>query len=224
MSLRIGIASTMRGAEKVIDSFIIYHRAVGFDHLFLFFDDPADPALDRARRHDAVTIIPTDDRLRQRWQASTLFAARFTDEIMGRQTLNLEIAIDMAAEQGLDWLLHIDQDELFFSARQSVQDHFADLTVRNIDCAMYPNHEAVPERIDVVDFFKEVTLFKKGARAQDGAMFTDRQQALLAAIPQLGAGFFHFYAGVKSAARVLSTAPGGASARRDRRSCRPPDR
>ncbi len=202
MSIRIGIASTMRGAEKVIDSFIIYHRAIGFEHFFLFFDEPDDPAIDRARRYDGVTIIPTDDDLRRQWQASTLFAARFTDEIMGRQTLNLEVAIGLAAGQGLDWLMHIDQDELFYSARQSVQDHFAELTARNVACAMYPNHEAVPEQMDVVDFFKEVTLFKKGATARAEPAFNDRQKALLAATPQLGDGFFHFYAGVKSAARV----------------------
>ena len=202
MSLRVGIASTLRGAEKVIDSFITYHRAVGFEHLFLFFDDPDDPALRRAQGNDDVTIIPTDDHLRQQWQMSSLFAADFVDEIMGRQTLNLEIAIGLAAERGLDWLLHIDQDELFYSARQSVQDHFDELAARNVDCAMYPNHEAVPEQIDVVNFFKEVTLFKKASTTRATPEFNDQQKALITTTLQPGSGFFHFYAGVKSAARV----------------------
>ena len=202
MNLRIGIVSTLRGAEKMIDSFILYHRAVGFDHLFLFFDDPDDPAIDRAQHHEAVTIIPHDAHLRRQWQASTLFAAGFIDEVMGRQTLNLELAIGLAAEHGLDWLLHIDQDELFYSARQSVHDHFADLTVRNVACAEYPNHEAVPEQIDLDDFFRHATLFKKAASARAVPDFDDRQKALLQAMPQLGLRFFHFYTGVKSAARV----------------------
>jgi len=165
MPQRLAIATTLRNAAPVLESFIRYHRAVGFDHLFLFFDDPEDRALAEAQRDDHVTAIPNDEHLQQRWKASTLFAAPFAQaEVMARQCLNLEVAIDLARQRHIDWLLHIDVDELFYSAHQSVQDHFAILTARQVPGIIYPNYEAVPEQVDVVDYFKEVTLFKKRLR------------------------------------------------------------
>ena len=36
-----------------LESFVRYHWAVGFDHIFLFYDDPDDPTLPVARRLEA---------------------------------------------------------------------------------------------------------------------------------------------------------------------------
>ena len=111
---KIAIVTTLRDAGLVLDSFIQYHLAIGFDHLFLFFDEPNDPSLDRARQYEAVTAIENDDSLRRQWEASRLFALdsglrRFVDkEVMGRQELNAGLAVQMAVEKKIDWLLHID--------------------------------------------------------------------------------------------------------------------
>ncbi len=46
-------------------------------------------------------------------------------EVMARQVLNAGVAVQMCLERGIDWLLHIDHDELFVSGHDSVQEHFA---------------------------------------------------------------------------------------------------
>ena len=204
MPQRLAIVTTLRNAAPVLDSFIRYHRAVGFDHLFLFFDDPDDPALHTAQCYAGVTAIPNDERLHRRWKSSTLYETRFAaSEVMARQGLNFEVALHLAQEQGIDWLLHIDHDELFFAPHQSVRAHFAALTVRNVQGISYANYEAVPEQIDLDDFFKEVTLFKWANQARDPRpVWTEQQQALLTTIPQIPPKYFHFYTNGKSAARV----------------------
>ena len=45
--VRVAIVSTMRFPEfgvHVVRSFVAYHLAKGFDHIFLFFDDAEDTA------------------------------------------------------------------------------------------------------------------------------------------------------------------------------------
>ena len=211
MSPRIAIASTLRNAGAVLDSFIRYHLAIGFDHLFLFFDDPEDSTIDMACAYDGVSVFPHDDHLRQRWTSSASTAAPFAQaEVMARQVLNLEVAIGLALDQHIDWLLHIDADELFYAPDQSVKEHFAALTARNVPGITYVNYEAVPEQVDIVDYFKEATLFKKVGAGEVMEGLNDRQRALAKTFPQIPLTFFHFYRNGKSAARVQAgLQPGG---------------
>ena len=77
---------------------------------------------------------------------------------MARQMLNADHAIDLALEQGADWLLHLDIDELFCCA-ESVASHFSGIS-QDVAQVSYLNHEAAPEGADMEDYFREVTLFK----------------------------------------------------------------
>jgi len=99
------IATTLKNAEHVLDSFIAYHLAIGFEHIFLFFDDPADPGLRRAAAYPRVTAIAHDAALRERWRALPQYGeqAPFVDrEVMARQVLNVELAMRLAREGGFD--------------------------------------------------------------------------------------------------------------------------
>ena len=98
-------------------------------------------------------------------------------EIMSRQCLNAEIAAKRALEfpshsgGPMDWLLHIDIDELFFVSSpassvatthfNAVAHHFAQVPP-DIQYVAYVNHEAVPEHAgDVHNYFTEISLFKR---------------------------------------------------------------
>ena len=114
---KVAIATTLRDAGAMLDSFVAYHLGIGFSHLFLFFDDPADPGLQRFASHPNVTAIAHDDHLRALWAGLPEYRAghEFADrEVMARQVFNAALAMDLARQKGCDWLLHIDADELFF--------------------------------------------------------------------------------------------------------------
>jgi hypothetical protein len=208
LKTRAAIVTTLRDADPVIDSFIIYHLLIGFDHIFLFFDDPRDPSIAKARKYRNVTVVSHDGVLRRMWKQTRLYAEdqqlrEFLDrEVMARQILNVEVAIGLAMENHLDWLLHIDVDELFYCPGQSVTEHFGSLSVSGIQQINYLNYEAIPERVGIEDYFKEVVLFKKNPQALSGGWFNEAQIDVIRSIEILPDTFFLFYGNGKSAARV----------------------
>lgn len=206
------LVTTLRNAGAVLDSFVAYHRAIGFARLFLYFDDPADPDLARARHMPGVTAIAHDGALRDAWRTLAGHAAHraFVDtEVMSRQLLNAEHAMRLARAEGFDWLLSIDSDELFYSPGQSAQIHFAEMSAAGAETVAYPNYEALPEREDIADFFRAVTLFKLPRAAVEQHLAAELRRAQ-DTMPPL-TPFFHFYSNGKSAVRLAAEglAPAG---------------
>ena len=206
-SMRAGLVTTLRGAAPVLDSFIRYHLALGFAHLYLFFDDSDDPGVALARRFgdDKVTITVRGAQLDAEWRQCVqfgYFAPHLESEVMSRQCLNVEVAVQWALAGGHDWLLHIDADELFYCPGQDAGAHFARLDAQHIERAVYPNLEALSETLDTGDSFREVTLFKANRNTLPEGRFNATQAALAARFPQFPPTFFLFYSNGKSAARV----------------------
>lgn len=202
------IVTTLRNAGASLESFIAYHLAIGFAHIFLFFDDADDPDRTRAAGHPQVTAIAHDAALRAAWQALPQYEAQapFLDrEVMARQVLNVAYAMELARARGFDWLLNIDADELFHTPGGRADAHFASLSEEPVDTVNYPNYEALPESDTVRDCFREVTLFKVPPELNRVAL-TPQGLALLKMVPQLNPDFFHYYSAGKSAVRLA--APG----------------
>jgi hypothetical protein len=180
--------------------------------LFLFFDDPADPDISRIAAHPAITAIPHDAALRRAWLTLPEyqnFGPFAGSEVMARQVLNAALAIALARERGFSWLLHIDADELFFSPGQSSSDqsaaeHFRWADAQQANAIKYWNYEAVPEKMEIDDAFREVDLFKIPPVLKPGPA-TRPGLELLAATPQLQPGRFHFYSNGKSAVRLAAS-------------------
>src|SRR5262249_30170823 len=148
MTSSAAIVTTLRDAAVTLRSFVAYHRAIGFRHFFLYFDDPADAMLDWARAQPDITAVAHDDALRRAWHELTLWGeagAHVNGEVQARQLLNAEHAMNVARTMGFDWLLHIDADELFYVPNGDAEAHFASLATARADLASYANFEAVPE-------------------------------------------------------------------------------
>lgn len=204
---RAAIVTTLRDAGPMLDSFIAWHLESGFERLYLFFDDSADPDLARLAGRRGITMIAHDAALREAWRALPEYARNrdFLDrEVMARQELNTALAIELARRDGLDWLLHIDVDELFFTPDITVQEHFAAADAGSWDTIRYLNFEAVPEKEDITDPFREVDLFRIAPALGPGP-HTPEGRRLLLETPQMPHElFFHFYSNGKSAMRLSS--------------------
>ena len=198
MTARICVVATVREPVTIIESFIRYHLAIGVERLFLFFDDPHDEAIGVARGYSQVTAIPSDAALRDRQRGLRIYpsVALFAHEVMARQILNVETAIELALQMELDWIIHIDGDELFFGAAPVSQ--FFDCVPHAIGQISFRNFEGVPETWDVSNYFHEVTLFKRhdhllpSNSLTDYRLFRSRENYLLG------------YGNGKSAARVVA--------------------
>lgn len=144
------VCTTLRGEVHALRSFIEYHLAIGFEHIYLFFDSKDDPGIPLAREYPRVTVTPVDDELLHRQFADTELphlVSLAKMEVMARQELNVEMAIRRARDGGFAWLLHIDIDELFWPANQNVREYFEGLSATNVGWCTFLNLEAVPERL-----------------------------------------------------------------------------
>ena len=130
---RVAIVTTLCNAQHILPSFVRYHLLKGFDHLFLFFDDPAERDLyERIAQVPKTTCFIMGPLLEENWKKAR---HRVDDhvydfieqEAMARQQLNVAVAIEASLILGIDWLLHIDVDEAFCSPGKRVEDHFRKL-------------------------------------------------------------------------------------------------
>jgi Glycosyl transferase family 2 len=193
---RVATVTMVKQPGPLLGSFIEYHLAIGFDHLFLFFDDPNDPSIAEAQQYCNVTVVKNDKELQRKWEEKEIYARighTIHSEMMVRQQLCVEVALDLARQKSFDWLLHIDIDELFYSPTCSVKEHFRRLENKGIDQSLYINYEAIPETADIRNPFKEVTLFKKNPAALSHGKVSIKQQKLINLCPHLMSGRFFFY-------------------------------
>jgi hypothetical protein len=205
--MRAAVVTTLRGARATIRSFVRHHLSLGFARIYLFFDDPADEtrAVADALADERIASIANDAALLGEWRRCAQFPyyeRHIASEVMARQCLNVEVAVQRALDDGIEWLLHIDADELFHAPGQDAPTHFARLSAAGIERAVYPNLEALPEREAIADCFREVTLFKTNAILLPGGRFDAAQQAKVASVPAFASQFFLFYSNGKAAAKV----------------------
>lgn len=173
-SSRVGIVSTVRGAGRALEMWCRHHFSVGFEHLVLVFDrleEAAEAATAEALRElfpPSQLAIWSSAQLRdERWQQ--IRAATGDDELLraadegdapqavaSRQALNASAALQAAATEEfggspLDWLVHLDHDELFYlhgngRGGVSAHEHFATLDTACIGLTRYVNHELLLPR------------------------------------------------------------------------------
>eukprot|EP00929_Paragymnodinium_shiwhaense_P064725 TRINITY_DN32462_c0_g1_i1.p1 TRINITY_DN32462_c0_g1~~TRINITY_DN32462_c0_g1_i1.p1 ORF type:complete len:874 (-),score=186.47 TRINITY_DN32462_c0_g1_i1:37-2658(-) len=185
----LAICTVLRNApESVIDSFIRYHWGIGFNHLFFFFDDEEDAGLPVAREFEemcrskqveacSVTIqIMTDQwwddaratsRYYQRKDVAEMYEAvcnnidSYGDE-ESRQVVAIDMALLEAHRLGVDWFAVLDINECMYVPQK--QDcsarRYLGSKPRSVDYVRLWNHEAIPEKTDCEDWFRESTLFQ----------------------------------------------------------------
>ncbi|XP_062200670.1 glycosyltransferase-like KOBITO 1 isoform X4 [Phragmites australis] len=78
----------------------------------------------------------------------------------------MEMAIVMARDVGMDWIIHLDTDELLYpggAAEYSVRRSLAEVP-RDADMVIFPNYESSVERHNIKDPFSEVRRLAKKRR------------------------------------------------------------
>lgn len=134
-----GLVTTVRAPEEQVLAFIAHHLSLGAAHLWLFFDDPADPAFPRIAGLPRVTATLCTDAY---WAAR---GGRH-DRHQNRQARNARTAQRACR---LDWLGHIDVDE-FLHAPRPVADILAEVPPGTPDLRMEPfeaMHDDLPDDI-----------------------------------------------------------------------------
>lgn len=102
-----GLVSTVKAPVEQVLAFAAHHLSLGAARLWLYFDDPADPALPYVAAHPRITAIPCDDEHWERLRGRP-------DRHQNRQVKNAQGTWKACR---LPWLGHIDVDEFLWPAQ-----------------------------------------------------------------------------------------------------------
>ena len=213
---RVAIGMLIRDPPlNSLHTFIRYHLALGFDHIYLYFDDISNEnndvaAMDIGKSYgDRVSVFHcTRVWFQQTQQLGSKCWYKYghfvETDLIARQVLAIEQALRQCSRDNMDWLLHIDIDELLHCQHTisfhdfSVGMYFAHLPI-HVDTVRFLNMEAAPESMELQmchqnDYFQDVTLFKSNPLTVDGT-------TLRAHWPK-GRNIFNAYQNGKSAVRI----------------------
>lgn len=188
--LRISIAMLIcEPPEASLISFVSYHLGLGFSRIYLFWDQcqysrirgeeaGIDPMATLASQMDGVTVVICDDSwFQERRSASAVWeqwGPHLETDVISRQVFGIEAALSQAKRDGMEWMLHIDVDEVFYHPSTLAEDappldarfYFASVP-EEVDEVTFLNLEAAPEVDTMHDYFKQVTLFKRPPSSVD---------------------------------------------------------
>jgi hypothetical protein len=102
---------------------------------------------------DALVLVRRGAALETRLERLELwdkFGGFYPFEVQARQLLHLALVANESLALGVDWALHIDNDELWLPpSGEDAVTHFADLSADAVTQAVYANVEMTPQREDV---------------------------------------------------------------------------
>lgn len=166
---RIGIVSMMKQPHQVL-TWINYHLKIGADKLYIFIDDPNDPAIniinDHINKNDyndkiMITIITeqwkkdnsceddNDKDKPQNWNV--------------RQDRCVDNALKYAQNDKIDIIIHIDSDELLYSQNKKKLNEIFN-QYKNYNTFGIINYEMVPDKDDYINCFLENKQFRTGGK------------------------------------------------------------
>ncbi|KAG5402352.1 hypothetical protein IGI04_016959 [Brassica rapa subsp. trilocularis] len=162
--------STSAGLEQTLP-WIFYHKVIGVSTFYLFVEGTAaSPNVSRVLETiPGVNVIYRTRELEEEqaksriWNETWLhkfFYKPCNYELFVKQNLNMEMAITMARDDGMDWILHLDTDELVHpsgASEYSLRSLFREVPA-DVDAVIF---ESSVERDDIKEPFTEVSMFKK---------------------------------------------------------------
>ncbi|KAL9267474.1 Glycosyltransferase-like KOBITO 1-like protein [Drosera capensis] len=172
--IKICITTSTSAGLKQILPWIFYHKVIGIADFFLFVEGKAASRdVSKVLEHiPGVKVIYRTKELEEQqaksriWNEtwlSSFFYKPCNYELFVKQSLNMEMGIVMARDAGMDWIFHLDTDELVHPAgtrEYSVRELLTDIP-GNVDMVVFPNYESSVEQDDIREPFSEVSMFKK---------------------------------------------------------------
>jgi len=143
---RLAIVTTVLNPDPSFPVWLEYHlRRV--DHILLFLDDPSKAAVFEELVGDKPVVL---------FNGSTTQPDMTPESrLIWRQDENNDMAIQYAQANHIDWLLHLDVDELFYDQHNSTWQ-----TMPDVGMVRFYNVEAVFLPYEIDNYFDDCRLFK----------------------------------------------------------------
>jgi hypothetical protein len=211
--MRIGCIFTAKNEELLIGANIAYHRHIGVTDFFLFLDHSTDRTRAIAERFPGIHIyenLGLKDLLP--YSAARpgldleLIHRKFAEHNGVRQVLHANMALEMCRVKKIDWLLHVDPDELVcVDSRRVERNGLAEFLAAadpGIGALIFENLELMTTAFDPVCPF-EGRLFKSQAITEEAARGLPKTEVIdPLTTTKVSAGWFWGHTSGKLAARV----------------------
>jgi hypothetical protein len=168
--MRIGLTTTVKNEEHVIQQHIRYHTYIGVTDFIIFLDYSTDGTKDKIKNlcnpyvfenltyQDLLQYIKHKPHLNLQ-----LIENNFTTHFGIRQTCHSHVTSEICNHEGIQWLIHVDPDELVYidqgGIRKNGLQRFLSGLDNSVKAVSFTNLEVVPTRIKV-DFAFQDYLFK----------------------------------------------------------------
>ena len=166
--IMIAICTTVRGLDHNFLDWLSNHVSLGVQRFYTFLDAPLEDS-DFEKNlppnfKSLVTILHHDEVLKASYLEIPEYEQFKTDLdrlVVNRQCLNTHVALELAIKDKIDWLIHIDADELigFPQSHESLNDYLMALP-DEIDSYIFPTMESIPRSKNLKNYFREIIHFK----------------------------------------------------------------
>ena len=154
----LALTATVKAPLRQTLEFVNYHLNSGVDHIFIFLDDPGDKAFDSLSKYKKVTPILCDKKYRE--STSDIFPDLSREILIYRQRINATYALRLCREKRIDWISHIDADELLYPGGLALKKKLKRTPFKVL---RYTVLEAIPEETSYESAFLEISHFKRPA-------------------------------------------------------------
>jgi hypothetical protein len=163
---RFAITYTVKNEATLLPDAIAYHRELGCSRIYVFFDGTTDNSRELVNDFEWVrcadSIEPQSLNDPPAWIRQIL--PRWKESMDVRKRINTYMAAQSASDEGIEWLISIDPDELLLLDQQAsgpprrCEDFFAGIA-QNVDQILVPNLEAIAVGEGSGRSFVDCTLF-----------------------------------------------------------------
>ena len=166
--MRIGLVLTVKNESRILRNNLLYHKAIGVDRAFVYFDNTTDDGKESIADLDFVTVnnsVATEKYIHLEYLDK--FTSKAGEHHTARQCLNTFDAQQNCKEDGIEWLISLDADELICTDNEKPSDlkMFFNQIEEGINVINFETLEALQRREHYKNVFAEETLFKSNKQA-----------------------------------------------------------
>ena len=172
--MKIAVVLTVKNEERLLRNNLLYHKAIGADRIFVYFDNTTDHGKESISDLEFLTI---NDSVSVKKYGHLDYLEKFTSQAgehhTARQCLNTFDAQQLCKREGIDWLISLDADELICTnfKEPSQLKSFFKLVDKKVEVVNFKTLEALQQKESYNHVFMEETLFKKDRKQKKGKDF-----------------------------------------------------
>ncbi|MCB0457406.1 MAG: glycosyltransferase family 2 protein [Flavobacteriaceae bacterium] len=161
--MKVALVLTVKNEERILRDNLLYHKAMGCEKIFVYFDGTTDDGKASIADLDFVEI---SDSVSKEIFEEVDFLSKFTSQMeehhTARQCLNTYDAKCKCAKEAIDWLISIDADELVVPNIETKTDlpSFFKTIPDEIVVVNFQVQEVLQHKMAYTHVFAEETLFK----------------------------------------------------------------